>query len=142
MENLKVLLDAHPLLEVDQAIKQFIHSADGYENKLKLTFSLLNLIREGAGLLQTVNSSEFISDIRQRVDEINKQAGSLKDEYHAQLFQDNEIQELLADKTSTRVADIQAQIDSLLQEYDKIIRALVEIRDSLPIEKQLEQEKK
>lgn len=141
MENLKVLLDAHPLLEVDQAIKQFIHSADGYENKLKLTFSLLNLIREGAGLLQTVNSSEFISDIRQRVDEINKQAGSLKDEYHAQLFQDNEIQELLADKTSTRVADIQAQIDSLLQEYDKIIRALVEIRDSLPIEKQLEQEK-
>ena len=142
MENLKVLLDAHPLLEVDQAIKQFIHSADGYENKLKLTFSLLNLIREGAGLLQTVNSSEFISDIRQRVDEINKQAGSLKDEYHAQLFQDNEIQELLADKTSTRVADIQAQIDSLLQDYDRIIKALVEIRDSLPIEKQLEQENK
>ena len=142
MENLKVLLDAHPLLEVDQAIKQFIHSADGYENKLKLTFSLLNLIREGAGLLQTVNSSEFISDIRQRVDEINKQAGSLKDEYHAQLFQDNEIQELLADKTSTRVADIQAQIDSLFQDYDRIIKALVEIRDSLPIEKQLEQENK
>ena len=142
MENLKVLLDAHPLLEVDQAIKQFIHSADGYENKLKLTFSLLNLIREGAGLLQTVNSSEFISDIRQRVDEINKQAGSLKDEYHAQLFQDNEIQEILSDNTSTRVSDIQGQIDVLLQEYDKIIKALVELRDSLPIEKQIEQEKK
>ena len=76
------------------------------------------------------------------MDELNQQAGSLKDEYHTQLFQDNEIQELLADKTSTRVADIQAQIGSLLQDYDKIIKALVEIRDSLPIEKQLEQEKK
>ena len=142
MEDLKTLLDSQPLSEVNQATQQFVHSADGYENKLKLTFALLNLIREGAGLLQSVDSSEFISDIRKRVDELNQQAGSLKDEYHTQLFQDNEIQELLADKTSTRVADIQAQIGSLLQDYDKIIKALVEIRDSLPIEKQLEQEKK
>ena len=103
---------------------------------------MLNLIQEETGLLQSVNSSEFISDIRKRVDELNQQAGSLAEEYHAQLLQNNEIQEILSDKKSTRVSDIQAQIDSLLQDYDKIIKALVEIRDSLPIEKQLEQERK
>ena len=142
MENLKILLDSYPLSEVNQATNQFVHSADGYNNKLKLTFALLNLIQEETGLLQSVNSSEFISDIRMRVDELNQQAGSLAEEYHAQLLQNNEIQEILSDKKSTRVSDIQAQIDSLLQDYDKIIKALVEIRDSLPIEKQLEQEKK
>lgn len=142
MENLKILLDSYPLSEVNQATNQFVHSADGYNNKLKLTFVLLNLIHEEIGLLQSVNSSEFISDIRKRVDELNQQAGSLAEEYHAQLLQNNEIQEILSDKKSTRVSDIQARIDSLLQDYDKIIKALVEIRDSLPIEKQLEQERK
>jgi archaellum component FlaC len=142
MENLKILLDSYPLSEVNQATNQFVHSADGYNNKLKLTFVLLNLIHEEIGLLQSVNSSEFISDIRERVEELNQQAGSLAEEYHAQLLQNNEIQEILSDKKSTRVSDIQAQIDSLLQDYDKIIKALVEIRDSLSIEKQLEQEKK
>ena len=142
MENLKILLDSYPLSEVNQATNQFVHSADGYNNKLKLTFVLLNLIHEEIGLLQSVNSSEFISDIRMRVDELNQQAGSLAEEYHAQLLQNNEIQEILSDKKSTRVSDIQAQIDSLLQDYDRIIKTLVEIRDSLPIEKQLEQEKK
>ena len=142
MENLKILLDSYPLSEVNQATNQFVHSADGYNNKLKLTFVLLNLIHEEIGLLQSVNSSEFISDIRKRVDELNQQAGSLAEEYHAQLLQNNEIQEILSDKKSTRVSDIQVQINSLLQDYDKIIKALVEIRDSLPIEKQLEQEKK
>ena len=142
MENLKILLDSYPLSEVNQATNQFVHSADGYNNKLKLTFALLNLIQEETGLLQSVNSSEFISDIRKRVDELNQQAGSLAEEYHAQLLQNNEIQEILSDKKSTRVSDIQVQINSLLQDYDKIIKALVEIRDSLPIEKQLEQEKK
>jgi archaellum component FlaC len=142
MENLKILLDSYPLSEVNQATNQFVHSADGYNNKLKLTFVLLNLIHEEIGLLQSVNSSEFISDIRKRVDELNQQAGSLAEEYHAQLFQNNEIQEILSDKKSTRVSDIQVQINSLLQDYDKIIKALVEIRDSLPIEKQLEQERK
>ena len=142
MENLKILLDSYPLSEVNQATNQFVHSADGYNNKLKLTFVLLNLIHEEIGLLQSVDSSEFISDIRKRVDELDQQAGSLADEYHAQLLQNNEIQEILSDKKSTRVTDIQAQIDSLLQDYDRIIKTLVEIRDSLPIEKQLEQEKK
>ena len=142
MENLKILLDSYPLSEVNQATNQFVHSADGYNNKLKLTFALLNLIQEETGLLQSVNSSEFISDIRKRVDELNQQAGSLAEEYHAQLLQNNEIQEILSDKKSTRVSDIQVQINSLLQDYDKIIKALVEIRDSLPIEKQLEQERK
>ena len=142
MENLKILLDSYPLSEVNQATNQFVHSADGYNNKLKLTFVLLNLIHEEIGLLQSVNSSEFISDIRKRVDELNQQAGSLAEEYHAQLLQNNEIQEILSDKKSTRFSDIQARIDSLLQDYDKIIKALVEIRDSLPIEKQLEQERK
>ena len=142
MENLKSLMDSRTIADIFQTMHQFIHSADGFGNKLNLTFVLMNLIREGTELLQSVDSSEFISDIRKRVNELDQQAGSLAEEYHAQLLQDNEIQEILSDNTSTRVSDIQGQIDVLLQEYDKIIKALVELRDSLPIEKQIEQEKK
>ena len=49
--------------------------------------------------------------------------------------------ELLSDPNSNRIADIQNQIDSLLTEYDNLIKALVELRDNLPIEKQLEKER-
>lgn len=141
MDDLKALMESQPIAQINQVVNQFIHAADGYDNKLKLTFVLLNLLHEGAQLLQTTDSNEFISEVRKRINELDQQSNSLADVYHMQLFQNNEIMELLSDPNSNRIADIQNQIDSLLTEYDNLIKALVELRDNLPIEKQLEKER-
>ncbi len=142
MEDLKALMEQQPIMQVNQTIQQFVHSADGYDNKLKLTFVLLNMLQEGIQLLLSTDSEEFLSKVRKRIAELDKQSKGLADVYHMQLLQNNEIIELLTDPTSNRIADIQNQIDVLLKEYDGIIKSLVEIRDNLPIEKQIEIEKK
>jgi len=142
MEDLKALMEQQPIMQVNQTIQQFVHSADGYDNKLKLTFVLLNMLQEGIQLLLSTDSEEFLSEVRNRIVELDKQSKGLADVYHMQLLQNNEIIELLTDPTSNRIADIQNQIDVLLKEYDGIIKSLVEIRDNLPIEKQIEIEKK
>lgn len=142
MEDLKALMEQQPIMQVNQTIQQFVHSADGYDNKLKLTFVLLNTLQEGIQLLLSTDSEEFLSEVRKRIAELDKQSKGLADVYHMQLLQNNEIIELLTDPTSNRIADIQNQIDVLLKEYDGIIKSLVEIRDNLPIEKQIEIEKK
>ena len=46
MENLKSLMDSRTIADIFQTMHQFIHSADAYGNKLKLTFVLMNLIQE------------------------------------------------------------------------------------------------
>lgn len=142
MEDLKALMEQQPIMQVNQTIQQFVHSADGYDNKLKLTFVLLNMLQEGIQLLLSTDIEEFLSEVRKRIAELDKQSKGLADVYHMQLLQNNEIIELLTDPTSNRIADIQNQIDVLLKEYDGIIKSLVEIRDNLPIEKQIEIEKK
>ena len=140
MEDLKNMMDSLPIAEINQQIGQFIHSADGYDNKLKVTFVLLNLIQEAAQLLGSVDSNEFISEVRKRVNELDKQSTSLAEAYHTQMAQNDEIVDMLSDNTNNRIADIQNQIGILLSEYDNIVRMLVEVRDNLPIEKQLEKE--
>lgn len=140
MEDLKNMMDSLPIAEINQQIGQFIHSADGYDNKLKVTFVLLNLIQEAAQLLGGVDSNEFISEVRKRVDELDKQSTSLAEAYHTQMAQNDEIVDMLSDNTNNRITDIQNQIGILLSEYDNIVRMLVEVRDNLPIEKQLEKE--
>ena len=142
MENLKSLMDSRTIADIFQTMHQFIHSADAYGNKLKLTFVLMNLIQEESKLLLSVRREEFISEIRSRVNELTEQSDSLGEEYLAQLTQNNEIVEVLSNSSSNRISDLQSQMGSLLSEYDRLIKALVDMRDHLPIEKQLEEEKK
>ena len=142
MEDLKTMLDSTPIVEINEQINQFVHSADGYDNKLKLTFVLLNLVKDASQLLVQVDSNDFLSEIRKRVEELDKQSNSLSDAYHAQIAQNGEVVELLSDNTNNRIAEIKDQIGFLLSEYDEIIKMLIEVRENLPVEKQLEKENK
>lgn len=142
MDDLKTMMDSLSIKDINENVHQFIHSADGNDNKIKLTFVLLNLIHEGLELLKSINFNDFISEVKSRVDEIGKQTKSLSNEYYEHLKQNKEITELLSDKNDNRISDLQSQISKMLSEYDGILKTLVEARDKLPIEKQIEQEKK
>ena len=47
---------------------------------------------------------------------------------------------MLTDGDDNGLVDLQHKIEEQLQMYDRIIKALLEYRDSLPIEKQMEKE--
>lgn len=142
MEDLKTMLDkGMPIAEINQKTNEFIHSADGYPDKLKLVSVLLNLIQEGNKLLSDVDLGDFISKISDRVNKLNRESKNLKETYGVHLEQNDKIIKSLTNEKSNDITDIQQQIKKLLSEYDAIIKELVESRDKLPIEKQLEQEK-
>lgn len=140
-KDLKTMMDTLPISDINQEISEFIHSGDGYENKLKLTLVMLYLIEESSNILRSVDISEFISQVREKTKEIDKQANSLAKEYHINLQQNNEISEILTNEDN-RISELQGQISDLLTQYDTLIGKIVATREKLPIQKQLELEKK
>ncbi len=138
---LKTMMDTLSIKDITQEISEFIHSGDGYENKLKLTLVILHLIEESSNILRSVDISEFISQVREKTKEIDKQANSLAKEYHINLQQNNEISEILTNEDN-RISELQGQISDLLTQYDTLIGKIVATREKLPIQKQLELEKK
>lgn len=141
-ENLKAMMESKSINEIEQELTEFVHSGDGYENKLKLTFVLLSIIEAGTQSLQSVDFGDFITQVKNKVEETRLQASATSDEFNVHINQDNEITGGLVGKENHRIAVIQDEVRSLLKEYDSIIKKLVQIHDQLPIEKQLEQEKK
>jgi hypothetical protein len=141
METFKTLLDDYDLVQLGQKLSQFIHSADGYDNRLKLTFALIDLLNEGCTLLKTIDVNDFINDIRKRVEEIESQSSVLKESYRRHFDSNNDISTILANPGDNRISTLQEGITKSLKEYDSILRAIVELRESLPLETLLKEQK-
>lgn len=141
METFKTLLDDYDLVQIGQKLSQFIHSADGYDNRLKLTFALIDFLNEGCTLLKTIDVNDYINDIRKRVEEIESQSSVLKESYRRHFDSNNDISTILANPADNRISTLQEGITKSLKEYDSILRAIVELRESLPLETLLKEQK-
>ena len=127
---------------INNQVNEFVHSAEKHGNKLKLAFVLLNLIDESSKILQGINREDFISEVEKKVKEIGNKADALSKEYNEHLKQNQEIAEVLSKRDDSQIVQLQKQINDLLKEYDAVIKRLVEAREKLPIEKQMEEKKK
>lgn len=139
MDNLNSILQ-YPMAEVQEQLNAFVHSADGYENKLKLYFALLTLISESSALMRTIDINDFLEKVRNLLDDVNTENSELAREYHIQFFQDKEIATVLADNGAGRLLEIQQSVSKALEEFESLLRTIVETREQLPIGKQMEQE--
>lgn len=140
MEDLKDILQL-PMKEINEKISSFVHSADGFENNIKLYFALLTLMRESMELMNTIDVNDFIEKVRLLLQNINEENVKLNEEYHTQIFQDNEIATVLADNGAGRLLEVQKRVTESLDEYERLMKSIVMTRDQLPLEKQMEQEK-
>lgn len=130
-----------PIADINQQIYQFIHSIDGHDNRLKIVFVLLYLLAETDKLIQTINPDDFIKDVRERMVELHKNAEQIGVKYHSHLMQNYAVTQLLTDSSNNRFETIQKQISTLLNEYDDMIKVLVEIREEMSVEQQISTEK-
>jgi len=142
MEDLKTMMGKWSIEDINKQVNEFVRSADQHDDKLKLTVVLLNLIDESSKLLQSIDRKDFISEVEKEVEKISNQADVLSKEYNEHLKQNKEIAEVLSKRNDSQITQLQNQIRDLLKEYDTAIKKLVEAREKLPIEKQLEEEKK
>ena len=134
MEDIKTMLDNKmPIAEIKKGIHQYIYSADGYPDKLSLTIVMLHLIQEGTNMLQSVDTRDFISQIIEKINEIEKQTKSLSEQYHTHLNQNDTIIDALRNNDNAQVIEMQRQLHDILSTYDGIIKTLVEERERLPL---------
>lgn len=134
MEDIKTMLDNKlPIAEIKDSIHRYIYSANSYPDKLSLTIVMLHLIQEGANMLQSVDTKDFISQIVEKINEIEKQTKSLSEQYHTHLNQNDTIIDALRNNDNAQVIEMQRQLHDILSTYDGIIKTLVEERERLPL---------
>lgn len=134
MEDIKTMLDNKlPFAEIKDSIHRYIYSANSYPDKLSLTIVMLHLIQEGANMLQSVDTKDFISQIVEKINEIEKQTKSLSEQYHTHLNQNDTIIDALRNNDNAQVIEMQRQLHDILSTYDGIIKTLVEERERLPL---------
>ena len=142
MEDLKYMLETKTISEINTLLSRFVHSVDGYGDKLKVSFVLLNLMQECSQVFGAIDKTDFISDISDRINKLVQEANSDDGVCRVLFSQNNEIVDVLTNSQPTYIRNLRNEIDGLLCKYDDMIKKIVEIRDSLPIEKQLVEEKK
>ena len=134
MEDIKTMLDNKmPIAEIKDSIHRYIYSANSYPDKLSLTIVMLHLIQEGANMLQSVDTKDFISQIVEKINEIEKQTKSLSEQYHTHLNQNDTIIDALRNNDNAQVVEMQRQLHDILSTYDGIIKTLVEERDKMSL---------
>lgn len=129
------------LNELCKNLTQEFTQLSSSDNKLKLVLVLIHIIEEASKQLTNIDINDFITQIKDKINNLESQASNLTKEYHVHLYQNNEVKELLTNDNNNEITDLQDQINNLLTQYDKIIKRLIEIREKLPIEKQIELEK-
>ena len=142
MEDLKTILENNmSIVDIDDKVNRFVDSAKDYDDKLKLTFVALNLLKKGSELLKSVDPNDFISQVTEKINEMKKEKETLSKEYGFHLEQNDNIISVFGDKTD-QIIEKQKKIQTLLSEYDEIIKKLVEQRETLSVEQQISIEKK
>lgn len=134
MEDIKTMLDNKmPIAEIKDSIHRYVYSANSYPDKLSLTIVMLHLIQEGTNILQSVDTRDFISQIIEKINEIEKQTKSLSEQYHTHLNQNDTIIDALRNNDNAQVIEMQRQLHDILSTYDGIIKTLVEERDKMSL---------
>lgn len=142
MEELKTILQQNSISEARQIIHNFVYSAEGFNDKLKLMVGLISLFEESTQLLNNIDTSQFVSQLRQKVEVLNKQSAQLSKAYQTQLLQNENILKILYGTLGDDAIRLQQRIEPILAEYDQLIKLIVKVREQLPIQTQMKQENK
>ena len=142
MEDLCSMMDTLSIAEIDSRVGEYVRAGDGYGNKLKHTFTLLSLLQHTLQSLKSVDSKDFISQVRDRINEVDCESSAVSQVFHVHLLQNNDIADVLGGWSDRDVAQIRKDVEQSLLKYDGLIKGLVRLRESLPLEKQMEAERK
>ena len=134
MEDLKTILDSSmPIVEIKDAIKQFLQSAYDYLDKLRLTVVAMSLLQESSNLIGTVDPDVFISQVKNQISEIESTAKAVSKGYKTWITQNDKVINTINSSSDSEISKMQLKIQMLLSEYDDIIRLFGESRKKLSL---------
>ena len=139
MEDLIKMLDTLTAETIQRNVKQFIHSADDYPDKLKLALVIMDMLKEGSDLLNSLDRKDFISKIQKEAEEKIKQTSKLYNELITLIQQNEKVAGTLS-KSSNSDMEKEQEIRKLLENHRIILKKWVEEQNKRTIQKQMEHE--
>jgi len=134
MNSLRNELDTQDLIPLRDEIRKALRSAEGYENKLKLTVALQTIVEESTAMLGEVDAKAFLTEIRAFTDELLKQSEKVREEFHQHLELNDGVTVAMTVEAPLKAAQLQSDISRNLAEYDKLLKELIETRQQMPLE--------
>lgn len=134
MNSLRNELDTKGLVQLTEEMRQMLHSADGYSNRLKLTVALQTLIEEATKMLSEVDDSAFLMEIREFTDNMIKQSEQTSETFRSHLELNSGVSAAVMVDKPLEAAQLQEEIKNKLEVYDSMIRDVVKTKQELPLE--------
>ena len=134
MQDLRNELDNKELNQIRQDISQALHSADGYDNRLKLTVALQTILNEASSMLAGVDASAFLSDVRKMTDEMIAKAERTQADFNSHLALNAGVSVDVAVQSPLKAAELESEIREKLTAYDTLLRQIIESRQEMPME--------
>lgn len=111
------------------------------EYKLKLMFVLVHIIEESQKALGEIDINNCLKELRELVNKACEQTEKQKEVLNVRYDQDKQVRNII-DGTNADLQALDKVIEPLLARYEDLLNTLITIREKLPIEKQIELEKK
>ena len=109
--------------------------------KLKLMFVLVHIIEESQKALDEIDINNCLKELRELVNKACEQTEKQKEVLNVRYDQDKQVRNII-DGTNADLQALDKVIEPLLARYEDLLNTLITIREKLPIEKQIELEKK
>lgn len=134
-------IETTTLDDLCNSITQEIAQLSSAEYKLKLAFVLVHIIDESQKALGEINIDSCLKKLQKLVNDACEQTEKQKKVQKLRFDQDKEERDII-DGSNSELLALDREIEPLLARYESILNTLIKIREKLPIEKQIELEKK
>jgi len=133
MDNLKTILDSNDLTSFTEITNAFFSSAEGFDNKLKLSIAVATIITQSLNLLQSIDKDSFISELRDKLDKVEAAVEASRCIHLDHLRLDEEVRSSLCEDGNATFEVLERDVKEALMRMDNSLRDLILLRDRLPI---------
>lgn len=134
MEDLKQMLDnKKPIKEIEKSITESFDNIKDFQDKLKLVFILLHILQEGSKLLSSINSDDFITILKNKMVETEKELKSKRSIYEVYLEENSKLMNILLLDDNDEFIKLCENIKYSLSEIDKMIDSLARARANMDL---------
>lgn len=137
MENLRDKLDSLSIEQLFEGVKDFIRSAENYDNSLKLVIVLTQIMQECTSLLSNIDKDDYESTVCERIGKVTAECEEMLVDYE---------RENMANKSLVALADgaqrgiLAEKIDSIgkqINDVKDMLKQLMKIRENTPVGKRI-----
>lgn len=142
MKDLQQMLDDKmPIKKINEAISESFDKVKNFPDRLKLVFILLHILNESSNILSSIDSENFISILKEKIDKTKSDLESTSSMYKVYLEENTKLMNILLIDDNEDFIELCNKIKSSLSEIDTMINRLVTAREKMELKEIADKEK-